>query len=203
MISVNFIWKIYLFLTLINFAAYIKKHDVRVVLGISLGLKQHTKGYQFLNLQNHKVDISCNVLFHENILSYDSSANKNVFLSLSIPHNYSHDYDYINFPNNLVPMLTTSDTSISNKTTTNTNSITNINNVVESNLTNTSTDNASTLDEHNVTIRHSTRSKCAPKYLIDFKPHTIVRYPIILISFPITIFFFMPFFYYTNELLLY
>ncbi|WVY98655.1 hypothetical protein V8G54_030806 [Vigna mungo] len=103
-------------------AANRKKLDARVVPGVFLGFKQHTKGYQFLNLQSHKIDISCNVLFHEDCFPYTSSHNNihdSYSLSLPIPHNYHHDYDNVNFPNNRIlvptpndPVITTNEDNV-------------------------------------------------------------------------------------------
>jgi len=40
-----------------------KKLDSHVVPGIFLGFQSHTKGYIFLNLKNHKVEVkTCNIL---------------------------------------------------------------------------------------------------------------------------------------------
>ncbi|WVZ26426.1 hypothetical protein V8G54_004970 [Vigna mungo] len=86
-------------------------------------------------------------------------------LSLPIPHNYNHDCDDINFSNNHVFIPTLTNTNIAIGTATNTNVIANINNAIESHLTNTSNDNVSNMNEHNVTICRFTRSKCAPTWI--------------------------------------
>jgi len=63
--------------------------DNHVSLGIFIGFKAHTKGYMFLNLRNHKIDISRYVVFHENRFHYhldcDVDMNRNnISLSVSI-----------------------------------------------------------------------------------------------------------------------
>ncbi|WVZ18533.1 hypothetical protein V8G54_005855 [Vigna mungo] len=140
-----------------------KKLDARVVLGIFFGFKPHTKGYQFLNLQNHKINISRNVFFHEYFFPYTSSLNNthdSNSLSLPVPHNYHHDYNDINFPNNHVLVSTPND----HVTNTNEDTI-DVQNIVASDLTNASSDDVSNVHEHNEIIIRSTRSKRPPAYL--------------------------------------
>jgi len=43
--------------------AHRKKLDNRSVPGVFLGFKPHTKGFIFLNLKSHKIEISRNVIF--------------------------------------------------------------------------------------------------------------------------------------------
>ena len=49
-----------------------KKLDSHVVPGVFLSFKRNTKGFLFLNLKNHKIDLSRNVFFHENCFPYHS-----------------------------------------------------------------------------------------------------------------------------------
>ncbi|WVZ01131.1 hypothetical protein V8G54_027200 [Vigna mungo] len=63
--------------------AHRKKFDDRV----------HTKGYLFLNLKNHNVDVSYNVVFHENVFPYQNIHKTDNSLSLPLPTNYTHNYD--------------------------------------------------------------------------------------------------------------
>ena len=42
-----------------------KKFDARGVSGVFLGFQPHTKGYIFLNLKNHKIEVSRHVIFRE------------------------------------------------------------------------------------------------------------------------------------------
>ncbi|WVZ17541.1 hypothetical protein V8G54_010523 [Vigna mungo] len=150
-----------------------KKLDARAIPGVFLGFKQHTKGYQFLNLQNHKISY---VLFHENYFPYTSSHNNthdSNSLSLPIPHNYHHDYDNVNFLNNrfLVPTP--------NDPVTNTNEDhMDVHQTSDPDPPTASNDDVTNVQEHNDIIRRSTRSKCPPAYLTDFQTHNITRYPI-------------------------
>ncbi|WVZ08611.1 hypothetical protein V8G54_021957 [Vigna mungo] len=73
--------------------AHRKKFDDRVVPGIFLGFKKHTKGYLFLNLKNHKVEISRNVAFHENVFPYHNTPKIDNSLSLPLPNHYTTNYD--------------------------------------------------------------------------------------------------------------
>ncbi|XP_014521521.1 uncharacterized protein LOC106778120 [Vigna radiata var. radiata] len=158
-----------------------KMFDARDVPSIFLGFQQHIKGYQFLNLQNHKIDISRNVLFYENCFLYTSQSLNNSgsnSLSLIIPHNYSHNYDDINFPSNNVYALAATDTNVASDIVTSTNDTTSITNTVDPPLANTYNSDVSNIDEHVDTVRRSTRPKRPPTYLTDFQTNNISRYPI-------------------------
>jgi len=80
--------------------------DACVVSSVFLGFQPHTKGYIFLNLKNHKIEVSRHVIFHEHqfpyILNVDSNERPNI-LSLPIPQNYAFANDLIhdNPPNNI------------------------------------------------------------------------------------------------------
>lgn len=50
--------------------AHRKKLDDRSVRGIFLGFPHNTKGYIYLNLKYHSINISRNVIFHENCFPY-------------------------------------------------------------------------------------------------------------------------------------
>ena len=74
-----------------------KKLDDRSVSGIFLGFQPHTKGYLFLNLKNHKIEISRHTVFYENIFPYNLKDDKNDSpnnLSLPIPQSYNSHYDF-------------------------------------------------------------------------------------------------------------
>ena len=76
--------------------AHRKKLDNRVVPGFFLGFKPNTKGFLFLNLKNHKIDLSRNVVFHENCFPYHSKHvqnNDSKSLSFPIPNHYAQTYD--------------------------------------------------------------------------------------------------------------
>ncbi|WVZ05186.1 hypothetical protein V8G54_018532 [Vigna mungo] len=136
---------------------------------------------KFLNLQNHKIDISRHVLFNQNCFPYTSHSHYNSSfnsLFLPIPHNYSHNYDNINFPSNSVFVPTTADTNVASDTVTNTNDTTSIPNTTEPPLTNASHDDVPNITKHADTIRRSTRPKRPPTYLTDFQTNNITRYPI-------------------------
>jgi len=66
-----------------TFVAHRKKLDSRVVPGIFLGFKPHTKGFIFLNLKGYKIEVSKNVIFYENCFLYPLKNEKisKVFLS--------------------------------------------------------------------------------------------------------------------------
>ena len=76
--------------------AHRKKLDNRAVPGVFLGFKSNTKGFLFLNLNNHKIDVLRNVIFYENSFPYHSkliqSKDSNRF-SLPIPQNYGQTHD--------------------------------------------------------------------------------------------------------------
>jgi len=82
-----------------------KKFDVCVVSGVFLGFQPHTNGYIFLNLKNHKIEVSMHVIFHEHQFPYklnvDSNERPNI-LSPLIPQKYAfaNDLIYDNPPNN-------------------------------------------------------------------------------------------------------
>jgi len=63
-----------------------------IVPGVFLGFKSNTKGFLFLNLNNHKIDVSRNVIFYENSFSYHSKliqSNDSNSFSLPITQNYA------------------------------------------------------------------------------------------------------------------
>ncbi|WVY91439.1 hypothetical protein V8G54_036953 [Vigna mungo] len=156
-----------------------KKFDARAVPGIFLGLQQHTKGYQFLNLQNHKIDMSRNVMFHENCFPYTSINNSGSnSLSFPTPHNYSHNYDNINFPSNNAYVSAANETNVASDIVTSTNDTTSLTNIVDTPLTNTHTNSDSNIDEHIGTVGRSTWPERPPAYLSDFHTNHISRYPI-------------------------
>jgi len=68
------IFLIYVFLdvcaTFLPFLLIEKKLDNHVVPDVFLGFKLNTKGFLFLNLKSHKIDLSINVIFHENCFPY-------------------------------------------------------------------------------------------------------------------------------------
>jgi len=75
-----------------------KKLDDRYVFGIFLGFQPHTKGYLFLNLQNHKIEISRHTIFYENHFPYklkDDNTKSPNNLSLPIPQSYNFSYDFL------------------------------------------------------------------------------------------------------------
>jgi len=61
---------------------------IRVCSGVFLGLKSDTKGYIFLNLYNHKIDVSRNVIFYESHFPYQHtslSTTDNTSFSFLVP----------------------------------------------------------------------------------------------------------------------
>jgi len=132
-----------------------KNLDSCVVPRVFLGFKPNTKGFLFLNLKNHKIDLSRNVVFHEICFPYHSKCiqnNDSTSLSLPTTHNYSHTYDDFNvqYENNVY------DNDIE------------INTDIE--------------QRENVTasLRHSTRNRKLLIYLQDFEVSNAVstKYPI-------------------------
>jgi len=80
-----------------------KKLDDRVVSSIFLGFQPHTKGYLFLNLQNHKIKISRHIVFYEHHFPYKMKDDDNEGpnnLSLSVPQSYVSTYDFFSDNNN-------------------------------------------------------------------------------------------------------
>jgi len=78
-----------------------KKLDDRVVSAIFLGFQPHIKGYLFLNLKNHKIEISSHTIFYENYFPYKMKDDDNVSpnnLSLPVPQSYNSTNDF--FSNN-------------------------------------------------------------------------------------------------------
>jgi len=76
--------------------AHRKKLDDRYVHGTFLGFPAHTKGYIFLNLKYHCIEISRHIIFYENHFPYMSKNDKNdnpKSLSLPIPSNNDINYD--------------------------------------------------------------------------------------------------------------
>ncbi|WVZ10188.1 hypothetical protein V8G54_014718 [Vigna mungo] len=149
-----------------------KKFDDRAIPGIFLGFKKHTKGYLFLNLKNHKIEISRNVVFHENTFPYHNTSKTDNSLSLPIPHHYTNNYDELlpsgyadllssGFPhtNNPLPLDT-----CNNGTTHNTST-----DVVQMNDTESDT---------STSTRKSSRTRRIPAYLKDFQTNGVIRYPI-------------------------
>jgi len=74
-----------------------KKLDHRVVSGIFLGFQPHTKGYLFLNLKNHIIEISRHNVFYEHHfpckMRDDANESPNN-LSLPVPPSYNSTYDF-------------------------------------------------------------------------------------------------------------
>jgi len=83
-----------------TFVAHRKKLDSRVVPCVFLGFKPHTKGFIFLNLKSHKIEISRNLIFYKSCFPYllknEEDPNS---LSLPIPQHYAQTYDDINMHN--------------------------------------------------------------------------------------------------------
>jgi len=76
-----------------------KKLDNRASTRVFLGFEPNTKGYAFLNLKNHKIEISRQVIFYENRFPYNlDKESENTFsdLSLPIPQNYIQDHVFLN-----------------------------------------------------------------------------------------------------------
>ena len=89
-----------------------KKLDDRYVSDIFLGFQPHTKGYLFLNLRNHKIEISRHTIFYENFFPYKLKDDKNESpnnLSLPIPQSYNSNYDFFYDTQNtaIEPMIPT------------------------------------------------------------------------------------------------
>jgi len=116
-----------------------KKLDARSGHGVFLGFHHHTKGYIFLNLKNHKIEVSRHVIFHETNFPYQLTTDVQQSpnnLSLPMPPNYDSKCD-----------LSFSTTPYIVETT----ATTNVENVVEA------------------PPRRSTRSRRPPTYLEDFQ----------------------------------
>ncbi|WVZ10804.1 hypothetical protein V8G54_015334 [Vigna mungo] len=143
-----------------------KKFDDRAIPGIFLGFKEHTKGYLFLNLKNHKIEISRNVVFHENTFPYHNTPKTDNSLSLPIPHHYTNNYDEL-LPSGHADQLP----SVFPHTGTRNNDT----------IHNTSTDVVQTNDTASNTstsTRKSSRTCRIPAYLKDFQTNGVIRYPI-------------------------
>ncbi|WVY96778.1 hypothetical protein V8G54_028929 [Vigna mungo] len=125
-----------------------KKFDDRAIPGIFLGFKKHTKGYLFLNLKNHKIEISRNVVFHENTFPYHNTSKTDNSLSLPIPHHYTNNYDEL-LPSGYDDLLSSD--------------------VVQMNDTESDT---------STSTRKSSRTRRIPAYLKDFHTNGVIRYPI-------------------------
>jgi len=93
-----------------------KKLVARSVHGIFLGFQHHTKGYIFLNLKNHKIEVSRHVIFHETNFPYqlttDVQKNPNN-LSLPLPPNYDSKCD-LSFSSTPYIVKTTATTTVKN-----------------------------------------------------------------------------------------
>ncbi|WVZ16874.1 hypothetical protein V8G54_009856 [Vigna mungo] len=154
--------------------AHRKKFDDRAVPGIFLGFKRHTKGYLFLNLKNHKVEVSRNVIFHENVFPYHNIQKTENSLCLPLPTNYTHNYDH------LLPFgPTTNDIPLGSSTADRPSG--NLITDLPTGSHNTPTDTAQPNDNCNDTsesVRRSSRPRTTPAYLKDYKTNSIVRYPI-------------------------
>jgi len=138
--------------TLLPFLLIEKKLDNRVVPGVFLGFKPNTKGFLFLNLKKHKIDLSINFIFHENCFLITPSMYKNNdsnSLSLPIPGHYAQTYDDLDMQSG--------------------------NNVHDVLLDNTIETNVEIEQSENVTAspRRSTRNKRMPAYLQDFEVSNI------------------------------
>jgi len=76
--------------------AHRNKLDERFVHGIFLSFSPNTKGYMFLNLKNHRIEVSRHIIFYENNFPYklNNGSSKNLNnLSLPIPYDYDSNYD--------------------------------------------------------------------------------------------------------------
>jgi len=77
--------------------AHRKKLDAHSVHGIFLGFQPNTKGYLFLNLTNHNIEVSRHIVFHEDHFPYkmNTAHQKNHNdLSLPLPPNYDSNCDF-------------------------------------------------------------------------------------------------------------
>ena len=84
-----------------------KKLDDRSVSGIFLGFQPHTKGNLFLNLKNHRIEISRHTVFYENLFPYKMKDDNNKSpnnLSLPIPQSYNPNYDFF-FDNTVTELM--------------------------------------------------------------------------------------------------
>jgi len=91
--------------------SHINKLDDRSVSGIFLGFQPHTKGNLFLNLRNHRIEISRHTVFYENLFPYKMKDDNNKSpnnLSLPITQSYNSNYDFF-FSDDIVtkPMIPT------------------------------------------------------------------------------------------------
>ncbi|WVZ17643.1 hypothetical protein V8G54_010625 [Vigna mungo] len=153
--------------------AHRKKFDDRAVPGIFLGFKRHTKGYLFLNLKNHKVEVSRNVIFHENVFPYHNIQKTENSLCLPLPTNYTHNYDHflpLGTTANDIPLGSSTDDRPSG------NSLTDL----PTGSHNPPIDTAQPNDNYGTSesVRRSSRSRTTPAYLKDYKTNSLVRYPI-------------------------
>ncbi|WVZ11776.1 hypothetical protein V8G54_016306 [Vigna mungo] len=129
-----------------------KKFDDRAIPGIFLGFKKHTKGYLFLNLKNHKIEISRNVVFHENTFPYHNTPKTDNSLSLPIPHHYTNNYDEL-LPSGHAAQL-------------------------PSVFPHIDTRNNDTASDTSTSTRKSSKTRRIPAYLKDFQTNGVIRYPI-------------------------
>ena len=151
--------------------AHRKKLDDRSVHGIFLCLSSNTKGYTFLNLKNHSIEVSRNIIFYENHFPYhlnkDSCVNSNN-LSLPIPHNYDSSCD-ITFQNDCHPHETMG--------------IAQIDVDMDPNQNGETLDDTQ-IDDLNIPLRRSNRQRNALAYLADFQTDLTItnsvstKYPI-------------------------
>ena len=164
-------------------AVHRTKFDSRAVSGVFLGFKPHTKGYLFLNLHNHKIDVTRHVIFYESHFPYQHISSSSS-LSLPVPTNYSNDYhpfDTIVVTNIPAPISTISDaTATAELPDPSAQSTTEVIDVSP-----TYTDDATSLHDNvdfdNISptpLRRSTRPRKVPSYLHDFQTNTLTRYPI-------------------------
>ncbi|WVZ26252.1 hypothetical protein V8G54_004796 [Vigna mungo] len=132
--------------------AHRKKFDDRV-------LNSTQKVTFFLNLKNHKVEISRNVIFHENFFPYHYTHQTDNSLSLPLPTHYTNNYDDLLPHTHILPFDTnTNDTAHSIST-----------DITQIDGTDTDT---------SASICRSSRQRKIPTYLKDFQTNSIVRYPI-------------------------
>ena len=142
-----------------------------------LGFKPHTKRYLFLNLHNHKIDVSRHVIFHESHFPYQH-------ISSYIPTYYSNDYhpfdttDVTNIP---APISTISDATTtvvlldsSAQSTTDVIDVSPTHIDVATSLH----DNVASDIVSPTPLGRSTRPKKVPSYHHDFQTHNHTRYPI-------------------------
>ena len=159
-------------------AVHRTKFDSRAVSGVFLGFKPHTKGYLFLNLHNHKIDVSRHVIFYESHFPYQhisSSIPDTSSLSLPVPTNSSNDYhpfDTIAVTNIPTPTSTPIDaTATAELPDPSAQSTTEVTDVSPTHIDDATSlhDNVDFDNIFPTPLRRSTRPKKFPSYLHDFQ----------------------------------